>query len=71
MKPQIVFKGKSYDFDKFEYEVDEYELSTEEVNEFWNLVPKYSLDYSKRKDTWTGDETIIGYERYLDDKRYM
>ena len=70
MKKQINFKGKHYDWDKFEDEVDIYDLTDEELEEYSYLLPKYSFDYSKPTTTWTGDMYIRSYEKYLDDERY-
>lgn len=70
MKKQIIFKDKSYDFDKFENEIEVFELDDEELEEYLDLLPKYSADFSKPLVTWTGDEYIKGCKRFLDDDRY-
>jgi len=70
MKKQIIFKGESYDFDKFENEIEVFELNDEELDEYFDLLPKYSSDFSKETITWTGDEYIKGYKTFLNDERY-
>jgi len=70
MKKQIIFKGKSYDFDKFENEIQVFELDDQELEEYLDLLPKYSSDFSQPIVTWTGDEYIKCYKSFLNDDRY-
>lgn len=70
MKPQIQFKGQSYDFDKFEDQVDVFDLTDAEFDEFEDLIPHRSVDYSKPEKIWTGDEYICSHATYIDDERY-